>query len=230
VAIFTNKADAGLPLLTQFYQLEFDSAALAGSELDRWVGDETYPSLERYWSETASAKASKGPIDGLRMLALVHPTIKSVMEHLADGTAAPPDVASLLNQYLATLPPLQVYWVEAGLSLIIGGSHPGVEWPEKIFRALMGELVEAIEPILNTVLQPRPFLRCEECQNPYLVTKTGQRFCSQRCRARTGERRRYAVRMEGYPTKNKRPYSSRPGARKKPEDGLPDQRRKPEAN
>jgi hypothetical protein len=217
MALFTNKADEDLPLLTQFYQLEFDIDNLEKSELDQWVGSD---GPEEYWSESENARrggmvatrasrlSGSGPntfyIPRLNRLAHAHPVIREIMACIADGVKPSRKTIFDFNQILATVPQLQVEWADVFGKPTICKENRAKPRPVLVYQKLVSEMIVAIEPILEDHKAPTPFARCEECESPYLIVKKGQVYCSQRCRARAGERRRYAVRMEGYPTKNKR--------------------------
>jgi hypothetical protein len=60
-------------------------------------------------------------------------------------------------------------------------------------RTLLTQIISVMQYTLRKDGEPLPgqfAARCEECASPFVIGKKGQRFCSVRCAARLGARRR----------------------------------------
>lgn len=149
-------------------------------------------------------------------LARIHPVICNLMNCAADGFAPSRGDLEQFNSYrkaiLAKCPRLE--W--GGISTPEGHVIDAIDTLEGesrvvrlVDRVLIDQLVQSVVAGATERSRGgasyRGVARCKECTNPFVLQKEGQQYCSQRCRSRVGERRRYALRMEGYPTKNKRP-------------------------
>ena len=193
MALFKGRDADMLPLLTQFYQLEFDSAALAGSELDRWLAGVDRTSGALMWSASEFTKG-RDPIADLKPLALAHPILRDVMDAIAEDATPSPSSCTGLNRLLEEMPANRVEWAETPLGVVVARYRRRESIPKEVLYALLDELVSAIHPILNTAPSKgdRPvFTRCQECRSAFLVQKTGQRFCSWRCAHRVNQRGKY---------------------------------------
>ncbi len=59
------------------------------------------------------------------------------------------------------------------------------------------ELAHALRQYAKTGVIPEASV-CVECGTAFFGARESRQYCSQRCRSRVGERRRYAIRMQGY--------------------------------
>lgn len=189
VALFTSKADAGLPLCTSFYQLDFSGEVFEGSELDLWLASwlkRKYPMPYKSFSEMAGKGQKKADPELYLRFRAFHGAFCHLLETFADGKKLSGEETATVNAMLKEyLPPPVLSWDKER-------NCYGIEFhsnPEPRSHMLM-ELFETLEREKTENI--KLFTRCEECKNPFLIQKEGQRFCSQRCRTRVTSRRRYA--------------------------------------
>ena len=198
MALFTSKADAELALCTSFYQLTINPLErFAGSELDKWIAawmNRKYGTAWKRFSDFAPKKI----LDVAEYQAFLR-ILRVLMDALAEHRELTEVERDAINQAMRLyLPPPSIKWNEETRKHSIEFLDPH----DPRGHVLM-EVIDAMER--ENMEQTSLFGKCEECKNPFLVQKEGQRFCSQRCRARTGERRRYAVRFADYQPTRRRP-------------------------
>jgi hypothetical protein len=193
MALFTSKADADLPLLTQFYQLEFDPRVPEKSELDRWMGRVCRPPRS-FWTELTLPELMervKDPscvrdLEPLRGLAQIHSVIRRVMDCLADGISSTFEDQEELHKWASAAPsPYQsqvLRWNSKNGRHQFNRTGPG--WVDLLMR----EMIKAVDHEAGG--GARWFGRCEECKNAFLGKKESQRFCSHRCGDRVSARRK----------------------------------------
>jgi hypothetical protein len=196
MALFTNKAARGLPILTTFRQVEYPDqepqelpmvydGRLFASELGVWERAHRDP------LRTPMPDAARGD---LVQLAALHRLVSRVMDAVANKTLpAIEDQDSLDDWIRSYLAPRPLAWVElregeqvCGVMVTEGREHCG--WEEAIIVPILRELHGAL--VGHWTWEKTPFRRCDECQSPYVLTKKSQRFCSTRCRQRQGQRLR----------------------------------------
>ncbi|WP_309721167.1 hypothetical protein [Armatimonas sp.] len=182
MALFTSKADASLPLLTQLYQLEHD-------EIPAWLN--LYSGSGVDLSEADWGRFSE-------LLGVVC----MVMEALADEKPPVPGALNELNfwigEYASSENPrlkATVIW-ENGLSVVREQATPIA-----LISQVLTELLDLIATARSD--KSRKVSSCSICGNLFVVTRKGASRCSQRCRMRVGSRKRYAKIFEGYPTRRK---------------------------
>lgn len=201
MALFTSKADANLPLLTQFYQLEvpvFEEpephivgvAVLEMSpDLYTWAEGLRGGALVSGWPGRDSAE----DLAEWGYLATVHAVFKMFMDCRVDGTIPPPEHVEALNKWFeVVLAPPRISWDDVGFDF----EFPGVDGLTLVIHRPLA--VEAL-----TVFRDNALGRCEECSSVFVRQKSGQKYCSHRCRVRVSGRKLYAERMEGYPRRYK---------------------------
>jgi hypothetical protein len=108
-----------------------------------------------------------------------------------------------INTVLKTyLPEPKLYWDKKTLKYNIEfqeDPEPRSHILMEIFYALSEEDAE----------KSKLFARCEECKNPFLIQRDGQRYCSQRCRTRITSRRRYATLFSEYESTRRKPTTGK---------------------
>lgn len=207
MALFTNKADAGLSRLTRFYQLEIPECPSNDPELRQDWGqslmEETASELLQFVEQERMAW-EKTNMDGRRVQNFVYTPsdlaeladfqafLKRLMDTAADNQAPSGDDHNALNQHIQDLlKPKQIMWMDLshhGYRCYYASAFPvGGAWVGILKRPLLEDFLEAL-------LDDR-FVRCEECRSvfPKRKDRKEQRHCSQRCRARVGNRRRYQM-------------------------------------
>ncbi len=207
MALFTSKADSGLPLLTQFYHLEVPyldelpvhlaGAALVATdpEILQWAemlrGGYYVPG----WPGTESVE----DLTEWGYLANLYQILKSFMDCRVDGEVPSPAYVDALNSWLAVVMPAPfVAWNQDGFKF----DFPGVSGLVLlVHRPLAMEMLSAFQ---NGTLR-----RCEECRSVFVEQKPGQKYCSQRCRTRITSRRRYATLFSEYKPTRRRPESAK---------------------
>ena len=223
MALFTNKRDRKLPLLTQFYQLdvhgsqeEYDRArededVLLAPEPDQFIylfsegfEDEAYSKPGTWSAQKERGFYDIRPDDGWDgNLQIIHECICTVMEAVAfeqipnlyepipmtyideNGKEIayekdPPILT--LNRYLAiySIPP---HFALDDKRLVVHEKNKYLTDYENMIVAVFSELIAFTKT-------GKLFLFCQECSSVFQPVKSERRFCSYRCTARAGQRRR----------------------------------------
>lgn len=195
MAIFTNQHDrVSVPLLTQLAQIDTASEA----ELRH-----AYSLLIDPDMPDGGMCTSDSP-EGLAIVAEVCDTIGRTFRALATEYAVPADCLAWMNRKgRGTAHVLKVFKVErdepdaADRSLVpaeaIDLGFEGEQNPDVVQRViapLQMWVAVAISPGGESM-----FAICPECGNPFAeMSQTKQTYCSRRCAARVGQRRRYQPR------------------------------------
>lgn len=218
MAIFTSKADRGVPLLTQFYQLEIPLPTpfpgvygrdLMETELLPWaagIAQTTQGQVFRKGPDgedvDASGEVSWPQIIDMNRLGKIHPVMKRMMNAAADRKNPLPDDLVAFNawQEACHTPAPRLHWIDTTVNpdeprfIVFQNAQPVRLAMKYIDRVLIEQFSRALIAQENHILPRgwafRGFSRCEECRSPFLVAKEGQRFCSARCRQRQGQRLR----------------------------------------
>ena len=204
MALFT-KQDRELPLLTQYYQLEYDWHSLEGSELDEWVNG-----LGITYGHAYGASRHKELREFFGRLATLQPLFKRMMESAADeGRYARTDLSAFAKHYetrpqsvvekYEQRPPEGFGQFEQSGDYVLAGlvqrvTLEGVFEREKPLKHIVIEMDRAI-------LDPTvPFRRCEQCRSVFLVERRDQVYCSRRCNNRSqAKRKREREKIKGQP-------------------------------
>ncbi len=213
MALFINsKADAKLSLLTQFYQLDVPDRSTFGSHETHMYGvvcsmlDEELRIWAEYQRERWQGEPlvrwpgteAVGDLEQWGIFGGVHYFLTELMNCAADDLIPAPDTINTLDDWLAiVLPPPRVAW----RSSFSSDTPPRVYLPA--LKAMEFLLHRPLAQEFLAALNGKKFKRCESCRNVFVEQKPGQRLCSQRCRTRVGNRRRYARLFEGMPTRRK---------------------------
>jgi hypothetical protein len=218
MALFTNKADAGLSRLTRFYQLELPEPPDEEEDVDGWYdwglhlmeGEESELAAFVDQERTTFSNALYYPLsppgedsgslfnsspEAYRDLGEFYIFLKRLMQIAADNKAPSEEEEGVLNiliQHL--LRPPKVLWRDlsrANFKQYLVLEFDGINEFDKIIKRPL------LEDFL-TALRARSLVRCQECQSvfPKREDHKEQRFCSHRCRHRVGSRRRYQRKPE----------------------------------
>ncbi len=179
MALFGSK-DSDLPLLTQFYQLEFSRDSLAGSELDAWlwrVHRAQFPSPPeradptRFWTQL---RTDEHGARRLEWYADLHEVLHRVMPAIVDRRKQSEDDQVKLNELIKTgMEPPEVSW--------LGGVAPVIEYGG------LPHMSRLLSEFLDAAVSGR-LTRCEECANIFPRSRKGVRYCSHRCGNRVSMR------------------------------------------
>jgi hypothetical protein len=228
MALFNpNGLDKKLHPLTQFFQVEgigeidalfrrldpgWEEYAPVVEALPSVDDDQMYKFPNNEIREWEKAREHRVKEFNRRMLE-VQPCVKNFMIAMADDSLIDvQDVEKLVDWYNSTFD-VRAFFLHptskhGGFVLHIPREEK-YEYPEKIrarsvtyqrggiFQVNEGER-KIIESLLEWDWKKLPFCRCESCKSVFPPTREGQRYCSQRCRARVGSRRRYAKLFEGH--------------------------------
>lgn len=209
MALFTSKADKGLSRLTRFYQLELppppsddaerdgwaqwgEQLMSEGSELAVFVGQECINTSIRLFGDENHLPPLMHLPRSYAELGKLQLFLKKLMGIAADNKAPDPEEQSKLNEYIRDLfRPQEILWIDLGSygykRRYAEQFDTGELWERTLERPLLEDFVEA--------LVSDALVRCEECQSvfPKRKDRKEQRHCSQRCRSRVGNRRRYQL-------------------------------------
>jgi len=207
MAIFTSKADADLPILTQFYQLRMPS-----SETDIEGIKELSNFLFRFGAAPAPAGHGQTLDEMAEVWGEVHRVSRVVMDALADnGTINAEDLKFIEEITSWVFPSRQIVLRFRLLSRdggIVMHNTPLHTIPKltdfpinDVFLEPIGDISPPMRQVIVSLMElfsypaERPKVRrCQECQSPYLVAinRPRQAFCSRRCQSRVAERERYS--------------------------------------
>jgi hypothetical protein len=209
MALFTNKTDRKVPILSQFYQLEFDPKGnLIDSELDFWIPR----ALGFFDGGTWSSRGIANLKDDLTTLANLHTHLKPLMDGIADGWKAPVPVITgdVMADGVKKVLHENYSWVSIHfarkehleylnarckeLSPKIRFDFDEKEKDIKCVEVSTHEVILVAQLIYQFKygVERDAFARCEECENVFLSIRGGK-FCSHRCKARVSGRRTYRV-------------------------------------
>ena len=173
-------------LLTQFYQLDVpditkvEAASLAGSDLDRWILRSRFRGIYRPEElERADAMWTKvfdqdSALRDLIPIAEVHPLLHRCMIAAASHSQPSLDDQRNLNDIIKRhLDPPLIIWDE-GLEASVRHGRNGNN--SAIVGLLLSEFVKAIGD--------KSFTRCEVCSSVFPRSRTGMKYCSERCNNR----------------------------------------------
>ncbi len=193
MALFRNKADDDLPILTRFYQLDVPERGAGESETEyegRLFASELGVWISSYQPESRPSGLLPSRIDDRAMLADLQRTIRGLMGALADGQVPTEYLQDDLTEFrLRYLAPKEIVF------------SPTLEGGVVVERCIDDWADVYIIPILRAFEEAAiqgSFSRCAECESAFVLTRKGQKYCSQRCSHRAGERRRYVERFAEY--------------------------------
>ena len=199
MALFTNKADADLPLLTKLYQVS--------PELGPTVPDVMASEIAKFMRIELKEQDLREPSESdIVSMARLLKTVKAMMDGAADGEPPLPEIEWVMQDYL------NIYLKPPTLGFIFvdkeQGHKPFVHYLGLHDTNSVTQDEETFDLICQMVLQSlvimwerAEFRRCEVCSSVFVMNpKRKQKFCSQRCRARLGSRRRYAILFDGLPS------------------------------
>lgn len=203
MALFNNKADKDLPLLTQLYQAEGEQevreiatrffvsgVAYQLATVMTGVSATTQEALER------ELKREGGNIDMPKALEIWR-LARVLMDALADGGEVLGSDYLRLAELDAQGVSKAVYRPGASPTLKYLGGHE--VQPESLYSPWQVVLETRIDFFVSRVVFDLKsamvgilkLVRCQECRSVFVLERSGQQWCSQRCRARVGSRRRY---------------------------------------
>lgn len=203
VALFRGR-DEDLPILTRLYQATVpdkwadEPERLFGSELQTFFG---WDELDGYGAPDdpqteAEEKRADETIKDLAILGKMRAIIVLMLDSITATNTVTPLCLYWLNQWG------REYLIDALIpnfgfppSIATDGEYPNLTpipfesiqtftFTEEPFAQIITEARQVITGELRTA-------RCEECENPFVFKRgESQRFCSHRCVARNGNRRR----------------------------------------
>lgn len=222
MAIF-GKADADLPLLTQFYQValpdgwESNPEVFWESELRTWTHR-----MQGIVQQGIAPSARPKYLQDLQGLAHVHTWAVPLMDACADRSTVSRDVLGQLEQEAEALErPYFMVRFERTPDEIAELSRSMNRPPERIPKTYAFSLdvlrpeeqvpITSVEwhtepsrdreikdrivsDLLAAVQDPASVARCPECQSAFILRRTDQQFCSHRCADRVSTRRRRQAR------------------------------------
>jgi len=191
MALF-GKTDPDIPLLTAFYQVEGNPFEPLRGELDALLYRhcrEQREGAQQFWSEV-SGLSEEESLSTLRGIARIQTLIVRLMDCTVDRRLpSVEDYGELKSLIRAKLSPPVVEWVAEG----IDRGFPQVTY----FDGLTSDNDDSAEMFVRRILsnfartvEREAFARCEECNSVFVAARKNQRYCSERCRARNGIRRR----------------------------------------
>ena len=182
-----GKKDAGVPLLTAFYQLEVDRANLIGGELDIFFarllsGDPMTktPESDKYKEKEASSGF-------LLKVADLHSDVVRLMDCSADGLPFEQADVDTLNKFVK---------IKGGMpSFVLDKDKTGAVLFRPYGRIASTykelEIMPRIcEEFINAFIG-KGFARCPICNAVFVKGRLHQIRCSRRCNDRSSGRRRY---------------------------------------
>lgn len=203
MALFTNKADRHISILTRLYEVEPHEYEALIPQL--WEAH----SLHRPWDgEEKEAELIAGLKADADRLTFFLDLLREAMDAIADGHTMSYEGEARLNDALEkyTEPP-QIDWVYGAKRR--GGNYPsepppsGRAWAypqvgygddglQKTGKPLFEQIRTRVCGVLLYAVERAEFKRCAEstCKNPFASVSRKQIFCSTRCRHRNGQRER----------------------------------------
>lgn len=192
MALF-GKSDDSVPILTAFYQISIpvDYEPL-GSELDvlfyRYFQRD--PHSLYLWSDTRSEPRAEVET-ALRLVSGNHSLIKRAMnaaaaQKMLTDAYDPGDFNALIREMLT---PPQVHFLNGSAAQVWYRNDPTTQIqdrPAEDVKHFMG----AVLTTFVRATEQESWFTCEECASVFAAARKPARFCSERCRARFGERRR----------------------------------------
>jgi hypothetical protein len=163
MALFTSKADASLPLLTQLYQLEHD-------EIPAWLNLRFQMGLSEEIAYAAPGEPMTEQDKDLARFSELLGVVCMIMEALADVRPPVPGALDELN-----------FWIRECLEppSVILEARGRIE----LSRSNQQEMV--LTELIGVIDAPWEAKRCEQCQSVYQLTSARQKFCSVRCADRS---------------------------------------------
>ena len=217
MALFTSKADMDIPALTQFYQVEGDG------ELEEFTRrfSPFYELMEKSDKVSESGKRQY-LINETNLLKGIEKPLKELMFSFATNIKFNKENLFLFVDKYNKICKLEVSFSEHSPLYIVNDMPNKIYFSKENFikpdylyvygdshfhsveDVLIFQFIDKLKETHGLQKREKLFLLCHECSNVFVVQKEGQAYCSQRCRSRVGERRRYALRMEGYPSRYKK--------------------------
>ena len=218
MAIFTNKADALLPALTQFYQVtvwprdagETDLAygrrllsGFAGEELRAWVARVAYLSESEIQAKLSNPLGGhpKPKKEFMVWMADLHSFLCKLMSCAADDCQPDRYQVRRLNELLVKYAPPQIAWysalkVDGQLETRIEKDDVDFFYPNLEVMSPFVGTIESLESFTGRLLMRefyqaltrRQFARCAVCESVFWKENPKALQCSQRCSNRQSQR------------------------------------------
>lgn len=204
MALFTNKRDSGLPLLTKVYQIdsgdEAELAAFLRSEGDSvnsilWEMDlyEVLPERQHHTVPGIAKGIREARQDLARVVRLTQGVMRSVCHHQAISVGAVREIEARREHIR--------FHIDHEEDLALDTQVPIAALVPAVFNAsstaTATRIMRDLSALVLDAIAGRVALdACLECESVFIVQRSGHQFCSHRCAHRVTERRRYAKLFE----------------------------------
>jgi predicted nucleic acid-binding Zn ribbon protein len=209
MALFTNKADRKLPLLTQFCQLEIIKTSdeyegdlpFVSPELDRFLflfgenfSDKAY-SEEGLWSSGEEIKLhDHAPNLGWNdhMLLIQHILNIFMRAHITKDFSEIKEEFEEIEVFMDILDSVIISYQSQEYIIYTESANfkagKDLKYHDLNILPCLNLASQIADELIDLAKKSKPARFCAECRNPFVVMKEDQRFCSARCRQRQGQR------------------------------------------
>ncbi|WP_394796982.1 hypothetical protein [Armatimonas sp.] len=226
MALFTNKADEWLPRLTQICQLDLKDLAEVAAFVKKFGGSYFMMMVQFYagipWPKmldeyTPSPKEGEYDKEEMAKHAEIYTQhylgrfslAQRVMDDIGRHQRIQVDDLETINNYqpprVLILKKSNPTFSESKGYHLLAELQAGIQSSETdgLSEAVIQDLKKAIEDFMLCEAGEEKIRICQECDKAFIAGEAGQLYCSQRCRARVGGRRRYARLFGDAPTRRK---------------------------